>query len=471
MVFASLEFITLFFPIFLIGYFFTPAIWRNLCIIVFSWLFYSWWAPAGLPLLIVVTIGVWLSGLWLSLVKTKHIRQLVLGLAIAMLTTLLVYYKYANLFSTPLSAFVNAISDAPYVWAKVILPIGISFIVLQTISYLTDIYRGHVVAERSLIAFAAYKAMFAPLIAGPIVRYSHVANELYHRTFDASGFANGLRRFMIGLSMKVIIADTLAPFADACFALTAPTMLDAWLGTIAYGLQLFFDFAGYSTMAIGIGMMLGFHFPENFNSPYIAKNIQDFWRRWHMSLGGWLRDYIYVPLGGNKVGIRLSYVNLMILMLISGLWHGAESVNFVLWGGMHGIAMIIHRIWGRAKLWAMPSTLAWVLTMLFVFSSWTLFRAPSLEQALSFYQAQWSMQGMWLSPEIDNMYRLSIALTGMIAIFISLIPVTFPYLNRVQLFQTVLWQRFVWIWPLLGFLWATMLMSSRGSAPFLYFQF
>jgi alginate O-acetyltransferase complex protein AlgI len=470
MVFASLEFLTLFFPLFLLSYSLSPRALKNLTLLVFSWVFYAWWSPSFLWVLVGVTLLGWVVGLGLSSLNGARQRKFILAASVLAMVALLAYYKYANLIVLELIEPYLLSHDHGFTWERLILPIGISFIVLQAISYIVDVYRGTVKAERSFVAYAAYQAMFSQLIAGPIVRYAHVEHELHERPFDARHVAAGLRYFMIGLSMKVIIADTLAPVADACFALSQPSMADAWLGAFAYGMQLFFDFAGYSAMAIGMGQMLGFRFPENFDAPYIARSIQEFWRRWHMTLGSWLRDYVYIPLGGGRVAPWRVYLNLMLVMAISGLWHGADSANFLLWGMLHGLAMVIQRLWERNGLPRLPALLAWGLTMLFVFTAWILFRSPDLVTAWGMYQGQIGLNGFVLSEEVELVLRPVHGLTMLLA----LVAASWP-LWRERLSQDVplpgVVRDVLTLWPLFGMLVAMALMSSRGAAPFLYFQF
>jgi alginate O-acetyltransferase complex protein AlgI len=307
--------------------------------------------------------------------------------------------------------------------------------------------------------------MFSQLIAGPIIRYEWVHRELHDRPFDWANFGQGARRFMIGMSMKVLIADTLAPVANAAFALSDPSFADAWIGNIAYTLQLFFDFAGYSAMAIGIGQMLGFTFPENFNNPYVARSIQDFWRRWHISLGSWLRDYLYIPLGGSRVGPIMVYVNLFLVMAISGLWHGADSWNFLLWGMAHGLAMMAHRLWSRRGL-AMPAVWGWALTMLFVMLAWTLFRAPDFASALSMYSGQLGLNGWAMGDAMQLVMRPEQG----VAVLLALVAIVFPMMQpkvRINAWSLEL----LGLWPLLAFFLSFALIASRGATPFLYFQF
>lgn len=468
MVFASLEFLTLFFPLFLIAYALSPSRWRNLTLLVFSWAFYGWWDPSFLWVLVGVTSVAFASGLLLGHVSSQSGRRFVMALAVTSMVGLLAFYKYGNLVVELLVGPVVAASGGNLVWERLILPIGISFIVLQSVSYVVDVYWRTVQVERDFIGFAAYQAMFSQLIAGPIVRYSHVEHELHSRPFDVLHVSDGLRYFMVGLSMKVIVADTLAPLVNACYALPMPTLADAWLGTFAYSLQLFFDFAGYSVMGIGLGQMLGFKFPENFDFPYVSLSIQEFWRRWHMTLGTWLRDYLYVPLGGNRVGPRRAYLNLMLIMVISGLWHGADSFNFVIWGVLHGLAMLLQRFWSRNGGPDLPKVLSWLLTMGFVISAWTIFRAQDLAAAWAMYMGQWGFHGVPLSAEIAHVLRPVHGWAFLLGCFWA----TWPWWrSRVTAHTPTVLQPVVYFWPLLAALMSVALMASRGATPFLYFQF
>jgi alginate O-acetyltransferase complex protein AlgI len=310
--------------------------------------------------------------------------------------------------------------------------------------------------------------MFVHLIAGPIIRYEWVKRELVSRPFDWEHFSLGARRLMIGMSMKVLIADTLAPVVDVAFAVQNPSFLDAWLGCIGYGLQLFFDFAGYSVMAIGLGMMLGFRFPENFNNPYLATSIQDFWRRWHLSLSSWIRDYLYIPLGGNRLGPVRTYVNLLLTMAIAGLWHGGDSWNFLLWGIAHGVALSVDRLWNQAKLGSLPTMLSRTLTLLFVFLAWTIFRAHTFDSGLQMYAGQFGLNGFGLSDAMLVLLRPSHWLAYALGIACVMVPLLQGWVER----QSGLGVIFVaTVWPIIGFLFSFALIASRGAVPFLYFQF
>ncbi|CAM4388629.1 putative alginate O-acetylase [Kerstersia similis] len=473
MVFTSLEFLTLFLPLFLILYRVARARWRNVVLLIGSWIFYAWWSPVFLLLLVGVTLLAWGGGLGLNQARVRgseRVRRYGLVLLLVALVGLLAWFKYANILAQTASSILVGFGAMPLDWQRVVLPVGLSFFVLQAVSYLVDVQRGTIVAQRSFVHFGAYIAMFGQLIAGPIIRYDWVSRELLRRDLNWANFRLGARRFMVGMSMKVLIADTLAPIVDLAFSLPAPSLADAWLGCIAYALQLFFDFAGYSAMAIGLGVMLGFHFPENFNHPYLARSIQDFWRRWHLSLSSWIRDYLYIPMGGSRGARWKTYRNLLLSMAIAGLWHGADSWNFLFWGVAHGLALCVARLWGEWRAPALPGWLARCLTLLFVCLAWTLFRASDFDAALNMYLGQFGGHG--LAP--GAAMWLALRPVHALAMFAGVSCIVLP------LWQDRLTQRFMngaWgrtlrgAWPLLAFLFAFGLMASRGATPFLYFQF
>lgn len=469
MVFASLEFLTLFLPAFLAVYVATPKRFRNLTLLLGSWVFYSWLKPIYLLLLVFVTVLAWAGALAIEASRNGRQRVVWLVWILALNVGLLCWYKYANIVVATFNDIANLTGAMPTEWERVALPAGLSFFVLQAISYIVDVYRQDVRAERNFIDFAAYKAMFGQLIAGPIIRWAWVDNEMNNRIMDWQSFCLGARRFMVGMSMKVLLADTLAPVADAAFALTHPTLADAWLGCLAYSLQLFFDFAGYSAMAIGLGLMIGFHLPENFNNPYLANSIQDFWRRWHMSLSSWIRDYLYIPMGGNRVAAWKVYRNLLLTMGIAGLWHGSDSWNFLLWGLAHGVALALGRLWERNGLPPLPGLLSRALTILFVMLAWTLFRAHNFDAALAMYSGQFGLQGVGLSDAMHYVVRPVHGLAIGLALLCVALPAVLPTWSRRAPARLTLVCAATW--PVLGFLIAYILLASRGAAPFLYFQF
>ncbi len=360
-----------------------------------------------------------------------------------------------------------AIGDSdPVAWAEIVLPAGLSFYVLQSISYLVDVWRGTIPVSRSLLNYAAYKAMFSQLIAGPIVRYAQIADELKGRVHSLALFGLGARRFAVGFCMKVIVADTLSPLVDAIFKLPAPTLADSWLGAASYTLQLYFDFAGYSAMAIGLALMIGFHFPENFDFPYLAGSIQGFWQRWHMTLSSFLRDYLYVPLGGNRRGEARTYVNLVLTMLIGGLWHGANW-TFVAWGAWHGGMLALHRLY-RARGGAMPWLAGHALTLLAVAVGWVVFRADTFGEAARIYAGMAGLHGARVSDDLA--WQLTPDRLWMV--FIGIAVVYAPLLARPAAAGTGrVGASLTLAGPFCGFALAVVLLYSRAAVPFLYFQF
>ncbi len=468
MVFASLEFLTLFLPLFLLLYAWVGKSHRNAVLLLCSWVFYGWWSPTFLLLFVGLAGLGWLGGLMIDQFSEGRGRGLALSLFISINLALLCWFKYANIVVDTFSNALLGPGSMAADWQRVVLPIGLSFIVLQSISYLVDVYRRSVAADRSFTSFGAYQSMFVHLIAGPIIRYEWVKRELLSRRFDWPQFAHGARRFMIGMSMKVLIADTLAPVVELAFSLPQPSLADAWTGCLAYSLQLFFDFAGYSGMAIGLGLMLGFRFPENFRQPYLAVSIQDFWRRWHLSLSSWIRDYLYIPLGGNQVGWMRSYVNLLLTMAIAGLWHGGDSWNFLLWGTAHGLALCVARAWGQAG-WPQPSQwMSRILTLLFVMLAWTMFRAHTFDSALTMYAGQAGFNRVGLGDAMAVLLRPVHGLAFASGLIGVMLPALQPWLAQQRWGQA---QALANLWPVPAFLFSYALIASRGAVPFLYFQF
>lgn len=467
MVFASLEFLSLFLPLFLLLYALVGPKRRNAFLLFGSWFFYGWWSPTFLLMFIGLAVLGWIGGLVIARGTEGRGRGLALAFFISLNLGLLCWFKYANIVVDTLADVLGRGAMAAD-WQRIVLPIGLSFIVLQSISYLIDVYRRTVVADPSFTSFGAYQSMFVHLIAGPIIRYEWVKRELLSRPFNWPQFALGARRFMIGMSMKVLIADTLAPVANLAFSLPQPSLADSWAGCTAYTLQLFFDFAGYSGMAIGLGLMLGFRFPENFRQPYLATSIQDFWRRWHLSLSSWIRDYLYIPFGGNRVSPPRIYLNLLLTMAIAGLWHGGDSWNFLLWGTAHGLALCLVRAWANAGWPVPPQLLSRLLTLLFVMLAWTIFRAHSFDDALRMYAGQVGLNGIGLSTAMEVLIRPSHGWGLLLGVACVLAPAVQPWFVRTLPAQAI---RLTAHWPVFGFLFAYALIASRGAVPFLYFQF
>ncbi|QHV99054.1 MBOAT family O-acyltransferase [Spirosoma endbachense] len=386
MLFSSAIFLFLYLPIFLVIYYVIPRDWRNAFLFFASLVFYAW----GETLVVLVL----LLSAFINFVAGRLIEQgqRKTGLLLSLIgsLSLLVYYKYANFLFNSLQGIAKLlmIPGADEInLAEIALPIGISFYTFQGISYTLDIYWGHIRANRNFLDYGTYVAMFPHQIAGPIVRYADIAPELTKRTVTIEKFGIGAERFIIGLAKKILMANTFAGVADVIFSAptTSYSTATAWLGIIFYALQIYYDFSGYSDMAIGLGKMLGFDFKENFNYPYIAHSVQDFWRRWHISLSSWFRDYLYIPLGGNRKSRVRVYGNLLLVFFITGLWHGA-SWNFIVWGLYHGLFLLIERA-GLSKLlvrvWA---PVAHVYTLLVVLIGWVFFRIENLPDAINYLQ-------------------------------------------------------------------------------------
>ncbi len=465
MVFASLEFLTLFLPLFFALYLVTPQNYRNHTLLVGSWIFYAWWTPKFLILIIALTLLAWGAAILIDKTQDEKWKTRWMAWAIVLNLASLVWYKYTNMLVSTLNEFLTGRQMEALPWEHVMLPIALSFTVLHAISYVVDVRRKVVPAQYDVLAFSAYMAMFPHLIAGPIVRYKVIDKELRERVFSMEKFSLGVRRFMIGFSMKVLIADTLAPVVALCFGLKHPGFWDAWIGCIAYTFQLYFDFAGYSAMAIGLGLMLGFHFEENFNNPYLAVSIQDFWRRWHQTLSSWLRDYLYIRLGGNRQGPLRTYVNLMLTMAIGGLWHGGDNWNYLIWGIIQGTALCCDRAFTQ-RGYSMPDYASRALTMLTVMFAWTIFRATGFDNALGMWAGQLGLHGFGIQDEVILALRPMIILTFLIGLLCVVYPAT-PIAKRGGL-GVMSWSM---LWPVLTFSYGVIVLAGQKAVPFLYFQF
>ncbi len=465
MVFASLEFLTLFLPLFFALYLVTPQNYRNHTLLVGSWIFYAWWTPKFLILIIALTLLAWGAAILIDKTQDEKWKTRWMAWAIVLNLASLVWYKYTNMLVSTLNEFLTGRQMEALPWEHVMLPIALSFTVLHAISYVVDVRRKVVPAQYDVLAFSAYMAMFPHLIAGPIVRYKVIDKELRERVFSMEKFSLGVRRFMIGFSMKVLIADTLAPVVALCFGLKHPGFWDAWIGCIAYTFQLYFDFAGYSAMAIGLGLMLGFHFEENFNNPYLAVSIQDFWRRWHQTLSSWLRDYLYISLGGNRQGPLRTYVNLMLTMAIGGLWHGGDNWNYLIWGIIQGAALCCDRAFTQ-RGYSMPDYASRALTMLTVMFAWTIFRATGFDNALGMWAGQLGLHGFGIQDEVILALRPMIILTFLIGLLCVVYPAT-PIAKRGGL-GVMSWSM---LWPVLTFSYGVIVLAGQKAVPFLYFQF
>ena len=397
MIFSSESFLFLFLPVFLACYYVAPVRWRSHAILLGSYIFYAWWRVDFLVLLMGTTIFAYAVGQRVAANRGTPRGRFWLAIGVTGCLVVLGIFKYLGFFIDSLAALFGTDAAGLGVHWRLILPIGISFYVFQALSYLIDVHRGDASADATLVDFAAFIALFPQLIAGPILRYKDLEHQFRHRTHTWDLFCDGVIRFLIGLGKKVLLADAVAPLADAGFG--APNEAGAalaWAAAIAYMLQLYFDFSGYSDMAIGLGKMMGFRFAENFDTPYASRSVTEFWRRWHISLSTWLRDYLYIPLGGNRKGTLRTYANLMAVMVLGGLWHGANW-TFVLWGSWHGALLAAERATGRERR-AAGRILSIPVTLLLVLIGWVMFRAPNARHGLDMYAAMLGANGLWGAP-------------------------------------------------------------------------
>ena len=463
MVFTSTVFLFLFLPTFLGIYALLPARRRTAAIVVASYAFYAWWRPDFALVFALSTLMAVAAGRAVARARGTPRSRSTLALGVGAQLATLAYFKYAGFGVESLNALLLALGVRPLPMLEVVLPIGISFYVFQAISYLADVARGDAPANARAVDVAAFVALFPQLIAGPIVRYKTIAADLAAPRMDVAGLAAGAERFMLGFVKKVLIADALAPVVDGAFGLAAPTAAEAWLGVTGYAVQLLFDFSGYSDMAIGLGRMLGFRFPENFLRPYRARSLTEFWRRWHVSLSTWLRDYLYLPLGGNRRGRRRTYVNLVTVMLLAGLWHGA-AWTFVLWGGWHAAWLVGERLAGvRADRPAWPAPLGTLGTFAVVLVGWGLFRAADLAAAGAMLAGLVGWHGLAPGPDLAWLLGPRPLLAGAIGLLLAFRPHRYPAAPpRAPWYRAALVPLFV-----LGVGRAVV----DAASPFLYFQF
>jgi len=394
-VFASPLFLFAFLPFALALYYLTPNRARNASLLGLSLVFYAWGEREWVAVMLLSVAFNWLGAILVDGLSGRALQQkwLVSGL-VALNLAALIFFKYADFAIENLNHVLGWLGSGKLSPAGLHLPLGISFFTFHAISYVVDVYRGQSRALKNPLDTALYIALFPQLIAGPIIRYHYIEEQLRRRSPALSDMAYGVQRFVWGLAKKVLIANVVARAADSVFALP-PEQLSfgvAWLGVVAYALQIYFDFSGYSDMAIGLGSMFGFRFPENFNHPYVSRSITEFWRRWHISLSSWFRDYVYIPLGGNRVSNVRTYVNLISVFLLCGLWHGA-SWTFVIWGALHGAFLVLERAGLGSKLAALPRPLQHGYALLVVCVGWVFFRAADLPQAMAFLKAMLGASG------------------------------------------------------------------------------
>ena len=426
MLFSSIPFLFYFLPCVFVLYFLVPMRWKNTVLLLASLFFYAW----GEPKFVVFMLASIVQGYVLARLVEKYRAdrgraKLFLTLSLVFSLGLLGYCKYADFF---LSGF-NALTGLHIPLLRVALPIGISFYTFQILSYVADVYRGDVKAQRNFIDLAAYIAMFPQLIAGPIVRYADIEPQLKERRSTPAMVAAGAQRFVLGLGKKVLIANVLYQLITVYKATTQPSVLYSWMYAAAYMLHIYFDFSGYSDMAIGLGKIFGFTFAENFNYPYISRSVTEFWRRWHMSLGSWFRDYVYIPMGGNRVAPARRYLNILVVWMLTGLWHGADW-NFVLWGLFFAVFLILEKVFLLKPLQKLP-VLSHLYTLLLVAVSFVLFDSAGLSEAAAHLGRMFGAGGVPLATGEALYYLGSYAVTFIIAV-IGATPYPTRWMNRLS---------------------------------------
>lgn len=471
MVFSSITFLFIFLPCVLIVYYAINPRFRNLFLTFASLFFYAWGEQKLVMLMLFSIVINYLGGMVIGRYKQKENKKLArysMLIFVAINVALLGYFKYTNFFIDSINEWgIFRLSSLN----EIVLPIGISFFTFQGMSYLIDVYYRRVDAQYNLVSLALYISMFPQLIAGPIVRYIDVAKQIEaRRKWDGIQFQDGIRRFITGLFKKVIIANPMGLVADVVFNDVASAGgLALWLGCICYAFQIYFDFSGYSDMAIGLGKMFGFTYLENFNLPYISKSVQEFWRRWHISLSTWFKDYLYIPLGGNRKSVSRTYVNLIIVFFITGLWHGA-SWNFIVWGLFHGLFLILERVWLGKILVRIPAFFAHLYLLFVVLTGWVFFRAETLKEAIIY------LKGMFGGMEGSNAIVAQYVTPYFVFVFVLAILLSTPFKRMLASYLL----RFQNNWVpriFMGSMYLILLficlleLAQSNYNPFIYFRF
>ena len=466
MLFNSYIFILVFLPLVLAAWWLLarwPSVRLGL-LVASSYVFYGWWHWEFTLLLLASTVIDYYVGLGIHLTNSRRNKGWLLGVSLVSNLGMLAYFKYCGFFAQSMNSLLEALRlGTPLNVPEIILPVGISFYTFQTLTYSIDLYRGQVQPARSFMHFAAYVSMFPQLIAGPIVRYSDVETQMRDLGIrpDWSEISRGIWFFVIGMSQKIIIADTVAKVVGPLLAQPESLQLiSGWAALIAYTIQLYFDFAGYSNMAIGLGLMLGFSFPQNFDSPYQATSIQNFWRRWHMTLSSFLRDYLYIPLGGNRYGKFLSYRNLLIVMLLGGFWHGA-GWTFILWGLLHGCLLVGNGLYRDYVKVGLPKPVSIAMTFFSVMMGWLLFRSTDLQMAQNWYAAIFGLHGIEMDFGLGIVTTTGFLTAAAALIFCWFAPNTWNYRPKLSIGTALI----------LSALFVLCVLRFDAESPFLYFQF
>lgn len=413
MVFSSILFLFRFLPIFMICYFVVPQRMRNIILFLGSLVFYAWGEPVYVVLMLISTVSDYIHGRLIHHFRGKTAAKVFLITSLLINLFMLGFFKYADF----LIQTINSVAGTAIPLFNLPLPIGISFYTFQTMSYTIDVYRGEVKVQKNILDFGVFVTMFPQLIAGPIVKYRQVADDLQNRHIDIYSVSYGTKRFVVGLAKKVLLANSLGVLWAEISAMNYGELnvLAAWMGIVAFAFQIYFDFSGYSDMAIGLGAVLGFHFPENFNYPYISASITEFWRRWHMTLSGWFREYVYIPLGGNRKGLVRQLLNILIVWILTGIWHGA-GWNFLLWGLWFALLLILEKLFLKKLLTRIPKIFGCIYTWVGVLVGWVFFSIESLKGIWEYLAAMfgqngaglWNRQALYFSKEYTLLFLIAI---------------------------------------------------------------
>ena len=467
MLFSSQVFLYFFLPITLIIYYLSPRKFRNFILLVASLIFYAWGEPVYILIMLFSTVFDYVNGLLIDKFQKENknrYAKIVLIVSVVGNLSILGFFKYSNFLITNL----NSLFHFDLSLLSIALPIGISFYTFQTMSYTIDVYKKNVEAQKNLISFATYVTLFPQLIAGPIVKYRDVRESLENRKENISDFSEGVKRFILGLFKKVMLANNIGFLWESINAMPNQEMsaILSWIGAICFTLQIYYDFSGYSDMAIGLGKMFGFHFLENFNFPYLSKSITEFWRRWHISLGSWFKEYVYIPLGGNRKGMKRTIINLLIVWFLTGLWHGA-SWNFVVWGLYFGVLLILEKLFLAKFLAKIPKLFQHIYTMFFVIISWVIFASPTLSDGLEYLKVMFDFGGMFINQEV--LYLLSSHFVLFVACILGC---TTIFKNIREKLKKKKWFYLVDSILFLGmFILSLTFLVGATYNPFLYFRF
>lgn len=465
MVFSSIPFLFLYLPVVLAVYYVAPLRWRNAWLFLANLVFYGWGEPVYILLMLFSICMNYASGMLIEKHRANDRlarRFLILNTVFNLL--LLMFFKYFDLFAGTLSA-IPGVDIRPL---GLTLPIGISFYTFQTMSYPIDVYRGSADVQRNFVNFGTFVTLFPQLIAGPIVRYKDVAEQLDERSHNIEKFASGVSRFLVGLGKKVLIANNIGMLWDTYAAMPSGelTVLGAWTGILAFSLQIYFDFSGYSDMAIGLGRMFGFEFLENFNYPYISRSVTEFWRRWHISLGTWFRDYVYIPLGGNRRGMPRQIFNILVVWALTGFWHGANW-TFLLWGLYYAFFLILEKLFLLKWLDRIPRFIGHVYAVFVAVCGWVLFQLDSLPQVFAYYGAMFGANGAGLFASTDLYYLGNYALM----LFVAAVACTPLGAKLYQKIPEKTRGAVVCVLVLVGLIVSTAYLVDATYNPFLYFRF